>query len=130
MASQNLSREYAKFKRAFVGPTIPRSVRRKQNDVTESKTAIPRAVLDYADRRRYWDRAAVFRYATPLWANRPLISEIYAECKRLSLETGIKHQVDHIVPVKHPLVCGLHVENNLEIISAFENNLKSNKFSV
>lgn len=130
MASQNLSREYAKFKRTFIGPIIPKSVKRKQNDVQTPKPVRPRAVLEHTDQRRYWDRAAVFRYATPSWANKDLIAEIYAECKRLSLATGVKHQVDHIIPVKHPLVCGLHVENNLRIIGAFENNIKSNEFYI
>ena len=66
------------------------------------------------------------KYATPKWANKKLIDQLYTEAKRLTLETGVNHEVDHIIPVRHPMVCGLHVENNLRILPAGTNNKKSN----
>lgn len=39
-----------------------------------------------------------------------------------------KFHVDHIIPLQHELVCGLHVENNLQIISAERNMRKNNSF--
>lgn len=66
--------------------------------------------------------------ATPSWANLELIQNIYKECERISKETGIKHHVDHIIPLKGKLVSGLHIESNLRIITASENLTKSSKF--
>jgi hypothetical protein len=35
--------------------------------------------------------------------------------------------VDHVVPLKSPLVCGLHCEANLELIPANDNFRKGNR---
>lgn len=56
------------------------------------------------------------------------ILEIYAECKKVSLNTGTPHEVDHIIPLMGDIVCGLHVPWNLRIIPAKENRRKTNKF--
>lgn len=37
-------------------------------------------------------------------------------------------EVDHIVPVKHDNVCGLHVLSNLQVIPRTANRAKGNKF--
>jgi len=66
--------------------------------------------------------------ASPSWANQDLIRAFYVEANRLSEETGIKHHVDHIHPLQHKLVCGLHVEQNLQILTAEANLRKSNRF--
>ncbi|HXP50116.1 MAG TPA: hypothetical protein VN922_09195, partial [Bacteroidia bacterium] len=42
--------------------------------------------------------------ATPVFANDELILTFYIEAERLSVETGIKHHVDHIVPLQSDLV--------------------------
>lgn len=65
--------------------------------------------------------------AMPKWANRDAIRAIYLECRRISLETGIKHHVDHFYPLKNPLVCGLHCEYNLRVIPAADNQSKGNQ---
>jgi len=72
-------------------------------------------------------RAAKLR-STPAWANLQAIATIYAEADRLTRETGIVHHVDHDIPLQHPLVCGLHVESNLRVLTASDNIRKSNKF--
>lgn len=66
-------------------------------------------------------RAAKLR-ATPPWANRSEIKEIY-EVARAS---G-KH-VDHVIPLAGKLVCGLHVENNLQLLDPLENFRKGCSF--
>ena len=65
----------------------------------------------------------------PAWANKDAIKEIYLKAKLLSEETGIPHEVDHIIPSNHPMVCGLHVENNLQILTKSENRKKCNYFN-
>lgn len=42
-------------------------------------------------------------------------------------ETGTRHEVDHIVPLKGKTVRGLHVETNLRVIPHTENRQKGNK---
>lgn len=66
--------------------------------------------------------------ATPTWANRFFISEIYDLCKRRNdcKTGGVNWHVDHIVPLRSAIVCGLHVEHNLRVIPAVENMKKHN----
>lgn len=64
--------------------------------------------------------------ATPPWACFNAIRAVYREADRLTAATGIKHQVDHIVPLNHPRVCGLHVDWNLRAIPAGPNMSKGN----
>lgn len=66
--------------------------------------------------------------ATPKWADQEKIRLIYHKAKEISDLTGIKHHVDHIIPLRNKLVCGLNCEDNLQILTALENCKKSNKF--
>ncbi len=77
----------------------------------------------YASNAQY--RAGRLR-ATPSWANPEKMLAIYEEAQRISAETGIPHHVDHIVPLKSKIVCGLHCEANLQILPGIENLSKSN----
>lgn len=72
-------------------------------------------------------RRATRLQATPAWADGAEILEIYAAANRLSIETGIVHHVDHIVPLISKTVCGLHCVANLQVLTAKENRAKHNK---
>jgi len=135
------SREYAKFKRNFVGPKLTRKQRIAlmprmpviPKPVTE--VVLSPAELEQVKKRAEWSSYIVERRkkrdkSLPPWANKQAIRAIYFEARRLTASTGIKYEVDHIIPSNHPLVCGLHVENNLQIITEFENITKSNSFYV
>ena len=68
------------------------------------------------------------KQATPAWVNMEEIKQFYMLAAKLSNETGIPHEVDHIIPLVHELVCGLHCPENLRVIPKVDNIKKSNKF--
>jgi hypothetical protein len=81
----------------------------------------PAAVRECNARRR-----AIERKATPKWY-------VYADCLKIHEEAlqlrreGLDVHVDHIVPLKNPLVCGLHWAGNLQIETATDNLRKGNR---
>jgi 5-methylcytosine-specific restriction endonuclease McrA len=92
-------------------------------------------------RRRYYDNNLPAIVATnrkmvarrlkriPPWITTEQTAEMaamYRLAADLSEETGIKHHVDHIVPLQGKKVCGLHVLWNLQVIPWKENLKKGN----
>lgn len=70
--------------------------------------------------------------ATPAWltaTHKAQIKAMYAKAIRLTAKTGINYHVDHIVPLKNSLVCGLHVPWNLQVITKTENIVKNNRLT-
>jgi hypothetical protein len=70
--------------------------------------------------------------ACPSWLSEDdkwFIQEAYHIAKLRSEVTGVKHHVDHIVPLRSKQVCGLHVPWNLQVITASENCSKRNSFN-
>ena len=65
-------------------------------------------------------RRATKLNATPKFANLNKIKEIYKNCPK-------GYVVDHIVPLQSKVVCGLHVEWNLQYLTPSENSSKSNR---
>lgn len=76
--------------------------------------------------KKHWQSV---KRASVGWADRIAINNFYKEAKRLTKETGIQFHVDHIIPLNGVLVSGLHVEYNLQIITALDNNKKFRSFN-
>lgn len=73
------------------------------------------------DKKRAIDAAYRARrlQALPPWADLKAIEAFYSKCPE-------GHEVDHIYPLKHELISGLHVLENLQYLTISENRQKSN----
>lgn len=65
--------------------------------------------------------------ATPPWADESTIQAVYDEAAKRTRDSGVKHEVDHYYPLTSDQVCGLHVAENLRVITALANRQKANK---
>lgn len=147
------AKEYAQFKKNFVGPKLLRGISKKRLIGVYAKNAevhiswpIPKQNIRKINPNSYYGkmtpeqrgkhvarviaRTKKIKKATPAWANKEAIKQLYIEAQIKSELTGVSYEVDHIIPIIHPLVCGLHVETNLAIITKRDNQSKSNKFII
>lgn len=75
-------------------------------------------------------RRAIKIQATPKWLTKEdflKIESFYILAGKLTKETGIIYEVDHIIPLNNEMVSGLHHWNNLQILTEEQNRSKSNK---
>ena len=73
--------------------------------------------------RRRW-----VKQATPLWLTTDHLAQIAAFYEEAAKRYGAWH-VDHIVPLRGRLICGLHVPWNLQLLPGAENSRKGNQFT-
>ena len=94
--------------------------------------------LDYQKRHphkmtaRAAKRRALKLKRTPKWLSKSQQKEIlsiYKKCREISERTGVKHEVDHIVPLRGRKICGLHVPWNLQILTKTDNAKKGNRYN-
>lgn len=76
-------------------------------------------------RRKYVEQKII---ATPPWVIHKEMLALQAEKIRISKQSGIRHVLDHIVPLNHPMVCGLNVPWNIQIVPHWHNSRKSNTY--
>jgi hypothetical protein len=124
--------------------------RLKQLEILKEKSRERYANPEYAEKRRLqgkeWfknnagiakekrgrRRASKFN-ATPDWLtaiHKAQIAQYYEVATALETQTGIKHHVDHIIPLKAKIASGLHVPWNLQVLTATENLRKNNSYEL
>lgn len=64
--------------------------------------------------------------STPAWANKKEMNKLAKQADEKTMLTGRPHVLDHIIPLAHPMVCGLTVHNNLRVMDKLANQKKSN----
>lgn len=111
------------------GPKLEWQKAQKQANPAKFAASFRRHYL--ANKPKYLAHCAARRarrvQATPVWCDRAGIVRLYIEAQRLTLETGIPHEVDHIIPLRGKMVCGLHIPLNMQIITRTENRRKFNR---
>ena len=80
----------------------------------------------------YLKRLRQMKSATPPWFDREEVRKLEAKRDRLNRERpeDAPWHIDHVVPLQHRWVCGLHVHTNMRVIPGRGNIAKSNHFDV
>ena len=116
---------YARNKDTVIARANARPPEEKRRNKHQWKLNNPELLA--ADRK---NRRRKHRDASPAWltvADKEAMRATYRMAMQLSKTTGTPYVVDHIVPLRHPLVCGMHVPWNLQVMTREENLKKSNK---
>lgn len=113
--------EWQKRNRAFLSARAKEKYRQNPAKVIEATRRWQKANRDKVAAVSASRRSAQAN-ALPSWADMEKIRELYAVARRER-----KH-VDHIVPLKSKIVCGLHCEANLRILDPKENRIKNNRY--
>lgn len=66
--------------------------------------------------------------AKPKWANDKYIALWYELASVEQQRTGKDVHVDHIVPLRGKTVCGLHCEDNMQLLFGMDNSSKGNRW--
>lgn len=94
----------------------------------KNKTKIKqKKALEYRQDGLFRFALGKFKTITPKWTNLHYVKLFYRIAQE-EKDIGNKVEVDHIVPLNNPLVCGLHNEWNLQVSTRQYNNTKKDRF--
>lgn len=94
--------------------------RNKEKLIAYRKERYATFPLKYASNAR--NRKLCREQRVPPWADLNEIEDIYRHAKNLGMV------VDHIIPLRGKSVSGLHVGNNLQLLSREDNGKKGNRY--
>lgn len=114
--------DYAKKQRARASATY-RAAPEKTKARNKAYVAANRPTVTAYFREYNWIKHRRLSRATPAWADIDAIRAFYRDTREAGME------VDHIVPIAGERVCGLHVLNNLQMLSRSENARKGNTYA-
>ncbi len=99
-------------------PLITEASRKYRNSLSQDK------LLYFSARSMAFSRKN--RSQMPSWADKDKITAVYLEAMKRRSD-GEACEIDHVVPLVNPYVCGLHCEDNIRIVPRSENKAKSNR---
>jgi hypothetical protein len=105
----------------------------EQREVVKAKRATRRKANPELGAARTQKYNSAKNNRTPLWLGADelwMISQAYELAALRTKLFGFAWHVDHVIPLRGELVSGLHVPHNLQVIPAWDNKSKSNRFAV
>ena len=125
---------YQKFKKE-IKYRMTKEYYEKTNKMEVYQRRINRGRKAYLNDKAYYNlktakrRVVIKTQQFPKNALNDEMKKIFEKTHKLNHKYGKgKFAVDHIIPLKNKLVCGLHNVHNLKIIDAVKNKIKANKF--
>jgi len=105
---------------------------RYQTDLRDREATLLRVKLN---KQAHFERDPAYKRAFHLWGSTKKRTRIppwvsikdFVPVCRKAIRLGPEYELDHIIPIKGELVCGLHVPSNLRVVLRATNQAKSNK---